>query len=242
MLRQKSAWNNAELYSAFLRDAIAVVREVSPHGRIVILFDCASIHLTPPSLAQFASGSNIYPIPIPAGCTNTLQPLDVRVPCLERARARASRDRRAERASASRAYATRRSALRPSVVYVSQVFGPFKQALKREACVASSIWQALAATIGKQLYARQHAAAFRACGFGGVAVLATAAALPPTEEEVLSVLPRGTGAGVARALLAPFRQPLPPATKAETRTGRKRSPKPLRLGRTRAETRALSGL
>ena len=233
MLRQKSAWNNAELYSAFLRDAIAVVREVSPHGRIVILFDCASIHLTPPSLAQFASGSNIYPIPIPAGCTNTLQPLDVRV---------RARDRRAERASASRAYATRRSALRPSVVYVSQVFGPFKQALKREACVASSIWQALAATIGKQLYARQHAAAFRACGFGGVAVLATAAALPPTEEEVLSVLPRGTGAGVARALLAPFRQPLPPATKAETRTGRKRSPKPLRLGRTRAETRALSGL
>ena len=78
LVRQKSAWNNAELCARIVRWLAAAVAPFTSTTQVVLLFDAAKQHVTPQVLRACAA-VKIWPIVIPAGLTWLLQPLDTHV-------------------------------------------------------------------------------------------------------------------------------------------------------------------
>ena len=77
LVRQKSAWNNAETCKAIIRLLAEALRpHLASRGLQPVLFlDAAPCHLHP-SIFQCCAAHGIWPIVVPAGLTWLLQPLD----------------------------------------------------------------------------------------------------------------------------------------------------------------------
>ena len=76
LVRQKSAWNNAETCKAIIRLLAEALRPhlASKGLQPVLLLDAAPCHLHP-SIFQCCAANGIWPIVVPAGLTWLLQPL-----------------------------------------------------------------------------------------------------------------------------------------------------------------------
>ena len=75
LIRQKSAWNNAEVMKRILRILGAVLRPLSARFQPILLMDACNVHLHA-SVVQCSSGQGIWLVVIPARLTGLLQPCD----------------------------------------------------------------------------------------------------------------------------------------------------------------------
>ena len=78
LVRQKSAWNNTELFVTILRRLGVVLRPFLCSLQPVLLMDACRLHFAKPVLRACLS-SQLWPVFVPAGMTWLLQPCDTHV-------------------------------------------------------------------------------------------------------------------------------------------------------------------
>ena len=78
LVRQKSSWNNTQLFCAIIRAVGKTLREVAPGLQPIFFFDAATIHI-PPAVFRACRVAGMWPVVIPARATWLLQPLDTHV-------------------------------------------------------------------------------------------------------------------------------------------------------------------
>ena len=75
LCRQKSGWSNADLTASIVRRLALTLRPYTTRFQVVLLMDALRAHLATVVLDAMTD-TNVLPLIIPAGLTDTLQPLD----------------------------------------------------------------------------------------------------------------------------------------------------------------------